>query len=74
MSSHTSIFAELGNGSARGHGSPDVQGELLEFSRTVGAWQTPSEVLDALHHATHCMSAHLERSLPLSAHAVGSMV
>ncbi len=51
--------AELGNGSARRNGSPDVQGELLEFSRTVGAWQTPSEVLDALHHVTRCMSAHL---------------
>ena len=57
-SSHMNV-AELGNASARRNGSPDMQGELLEFSRTVGAWQTPSEVLDALHHAAHGMSAHL---------------
>jgi LuxR family quorum sensing-dependent transcriptional regulator len=49
---------ELSNGSQR-NGSPDLQGELLEFSRTVSAWQTPGEVLDALHHVTGCTSRHL---------------
>ena len=57
-SSHMNAAA-LTNRFARRNDAPDMQGELLEFSRTVGAWQTPSEVLDALHHATHCMSAHL---------------
>ena len=50
---------ELRNGSVRANGSPDVQGELLEFWRTTSALQTPSEVLDALHHTTGCMSQHL---------------
>ena len=47
-SSHMNA-AELSNWPARRYGSPDVQAELLEFSRTVSAWQTPSEVLDALN-------------------------
>ena len=51
--------AALSYGSARGHASADVQGELLEFSRTVSAGKTPSEVLDALHHVTACTSPHL---------------
>ena len=45
--------------SARRNGAADVQAELLEFSRSVSGWQTPSEVLDALHHVTGCMSPHL---------------
>jgi hypothetical protein len=36
--------AELSNASARRNDAPDVQRELLEFSRTVGAWQTPEAV------------------------------
>ena len=47
-SSHMNA-AELSDWPGRRYGSPDVQAELLEFSRTVSAWQTPSEVLDALN-------------------------
>ena len=51
--------AALSYRSARGDASADVQGELLEFSRTVSAGKTPSEVLDALHHVTASTSPHL---------------
>ncbi len=37
----------------------DLSAELLEFSCTVSAWHTPSEVLDALNHATNSTSPHL---------------
>jgi DNA-binding CsgD family transcriptional regulator len=57
-SSHMNAAA-LTNRSARRNDAPDMQGELLEFSRTVSAWHTPSEVLDALHHVARCMSPHL---------------
>jgi DNA-binding CsgD family transcriptional regulator len=57
-SSHLNA-AELGNRSARHNGSADMQAELLEFSRTVDAWPTPGELLDALHRATCSASPHL---------------
>ena len=57
-SSHMNAAA-LTNRSARRNDAPDVQGELLEFSRTVSAWQTPSEVLDALHHVARGISPHV---------------
>ena len=50
-SSHMNAAA-LSNRSAQRNDAPDVQGELLEFSRTLRRWKTPSEVLDALHHVT----------------------
>jgi DNA-binding CsgD family transcriptional regulator len=59
MGSSRMNAAELSNWPARRDGSPDVQAELLEFSRTVSAWQTSSEVLDALNHATISTSPHL---------------
>ena len=73
-SSHMNAV-ERKSDSAPGSGAPDVQGELLEFSRTVSAWQTPSEVLDALHHVTGCTSPHLgfwERPDFLSSRAIGA--
>ena len=70
-SSHVNAAA-LTNRSTRHNDAPDVQGELLEFSRTVSAWQTPSEVLDALHHVARGISPHVSVLLavrfPLKAH------
>ncbi len=50
---------ELSNRSARSDGSADMQAVLLEFLRTTSTLQTPSEVLDALHHVTLCTNPHL---------------
>jgi hypothetical protein len=55
-SSHMNA-TELCNGTSGRNGSPEVQ-ELLEFSRTTLALQTPSEVLDALHLVSRGMSSH----------------
>lgn len=57
-SSHMNA-AERSNGSVRHSDSPDWQGEVLEFSRTMSARKTPNEVLDGLHQVTCCMSPHL---------------
>lgn len=43
----------------RDNGSADLHRELLRFSSTTSAWQTPGDVLDALHRVTSSASLHL---------------